>query len=321
MPEPVDTIAHWVTDQRPGAVVWELRHPDHPSTWPICLVISGLNGEASAHRAEAWAMVGEALRSGGFAESVLVGNGGRTGLGAARVRQAVAWLSLEAVGYEFRDQVGVRWLDAPPDQKYRDWAAPHGVAFDDEPPAEVVVRTPPPTADPGLTRAPRSAETNTLKAWEWHIRPGEDALVHEYWAMHGGHLWCEVGLPNDMARPIDAVWCEAPERSFGGNVIDYDTLGDRPLSVIEAKRHLHAENAQGRGNIDNLVGQVLTAQAAVAHVLAGPSTRSVLSRSSMKYQHCLIRSARFSASRSKPTQLLTSSRSASATSIQQTKNY
>jgi len=57
------------------------------------------------------------------------------------VRQAVAWLSHEARDYQLRDRVGARWLDpptkvtgiewAPPENKYREWAAPYGVSFGD----------------------------------------------------------------------------------------------------------------------------------------------------------------------------------------------
>lgn len=260
----LEVARQWATEHRPGAGVWQLTHPDFPRAWHIRLALDGAGAEDQpVDPATAWRAVSDRLRAGGTAEVVVVGSGGRTGLGRAKMRQALAWLSLDDPA--LRPAVGVRWLEAPPEQKYRSWALPYGVSFSGDPwmtPAQPAARE----------AATASAVRGDLKiaSKPWHIRPGEDALVHEYWSSRGGHLWCEVGLPNDLSRPIDAVWISGAQHAFHGRKLDFSLVREQEIVVIEAKRGIKIDNGQTRGTIDNVLGQVLTAQSAVAEVLQRP---------------------------------------------------
>lgn len=126
----------------------------------------------------------------------------------------------------------------------------------------------------------------------WHLRPGEDLLLHAYWRRRGGSLWREVPVRwgNSRTRRIDAVLipqltaAEAPEsvpwETEGlvevvevKQVLDETVIGQAAAARVAAEdegaRHVHAVALVGRVDDEALSG--VCTELGIVLVVARPS--------------------------------------------------
>lgn len=148
---------------------------------------------------------------------VLVGHGGRSAIGKVLTTWALVRITLRAQGRsDLADFIGADWLDPDPDPPIRRWASDLGIGVGETPPAAHL----------------RSSHTGGAGR-PWHVRRGEDRLLHAYWNREKGTLWREVPVGmGGKQRRLDGVLVPGDVPVEGVGRIPWDAPG---LRVIEVK--------------------------------------------------------------------------------------
>lgn len=243
------TLERWARQQQPEQprlveLPAELRDG---ARWTVRLLVWGgddLPAEPT------WQALAGALSGGAEAKVVVAESGGRYIVGHLLTRQAAAQMMLERASDGGAHSLGALWVHPKAHAAHHIWARSLGIEID--------------AKDPGEPR--RTASVGASVPFEWHIRPGEDLLLHSYWQQTAaGELCVEVAMPDDGTRKVDGVIIRNGERRIAGRSIDWDAIGaDTVVEVVEAKQITRPDTKSGSAAIQMVIGQAAAGRAGVA---------------------------------------------------------
>ena len=238
-------IERWLAQSHEDCVLVEVPAGlEDGARWTARLLV---DGSVTGHAAD-WNSVRAWCDEGRRVRLVAAGGGGRWIVGHLLTRREAARICLEEIGGS-GDAIGALWVRGDVHPAHHTW----GRLLD----IEIAGPTPP--------EPPPRSRTSSSKPW--HLRPGEDMLLHSYWQSvdRPGTLFTEVGMPDDGRRKIDGVIVHASDGVTGGTSLDWDSIEpDAIVEVIEAKSAPSPTTKTGRDDLELLIGQVAAARAGVA---------------------------------------------------------
>lgn len=256
-----------MTDQSEELARWVAERPDHAiqlrellgkledrTSWRIRLLI---HDAAPLPPQATWDDIARTLDSGARVDVAMAQHGGRYVVGHLLTRRTVAQLMLEGLT-ERGTELGAIWVYPKPHRAHFTWAEQLNITIDAEKP-------------PAPSLIPSAA--NTRNEVDWHVRPGEDLLVHSYWKQHGagGSLAVEVPMPDDGTRKIDGVIVGDGRDVVVGRTVHWDGIdSDTPVTVIEAKQVPRAGTKGAATDIEMVIGQAAAGRAGIAWRLDRP---------------------------------------------------